>query len=151
MRRHQRWVSGLIVVALATLGTLASAADPPPGSVEEAVEIARKIDPDVALNMGRELRKRADQGDADATYQFALLLMMHGRFGPAANEKTVAEWVKLGERRPISDWVFQAAEGGSQDAIDHVCGMGEDRLAPADLRDEGQAKCAELRGKFPAK
>ena len=151
MRRNQRWVSGLTVLALAALGTLASAADPPPGGVEEAIEIARKIDPDVALNMGRDLRKRADQGDADATYQFALMLMMHGRFGPAASEKTIAEWVKLGELRPVSDWVFQAADGGSQEAIDHVCGMGEDRLAPADLRDKGQARCTELRRKFPAK
>jgi hypothetical protein len=137
-------------VALATLGTLASAADPPPGSVEEAVEIARKIGSRRGAQHGRELRKRADQGDADATYQFALLLMMHGRFGPAANEKTVAEWDKLGDRRPASDWLFRPRKVAVRDAIDHVCGMAEDRLAPADLRDKGQAKCAELRGKFPA-
>ena len=78
------------------------------------------------------------------------MLMMHGRFGPAANEKTIAEWDKIGERRPVSEWLFQAAEGGSQDAIEHVCAMGEDALAPAALRDKSKARCAELRKKYPA-
>jgi len=147
MRRRQRWVSGLIVAAL---GTMASAADPPPGSFEQAVEIARQMDPEVALNMGKELRKRADQGDADATYDLATMLMMHGRFGPAASEKTIAEWDKIGDRRPASEWLFRAAEGGSRDAIEHVCAMAEDRLGPASLRDRSKTQCEELRKKYPA-
>jgi TPR repeat protein len=148
MRVHQRLMSGLIMVALAAL---ASAADPPAGSFEEAVEIARQMDPEAALNMGRELRKRADQGDANATYDLATMLMMHGRFGPAANEKTIAEWDKIGDRRPASEWLFRAAEGGSQDAIEHVCAMAEDRLGPAALRERSKASCETLRKKYPAK
>jgi len=58
MRVQQRLMSGLMMVALTAL---ASAADPPADSFEEAVEIARQMDPEAALNMGRELRKRADQ------------------------------------------------------------------------------------------
>ena len=151
MRQHQRWVCGLTMVALAVLGTLAIAAEPPPGSFEEEVEIARQMDPGKALDRGRELRRRADQGDADATYDLATMLMMHGRFGPAANKETIAEWDKIGDRRPVSDWVFQAAEAGSRVAIEHVCAMAEDRLGPASLRDKSMARCAELRRKFPAK
>jgi hypothetical protein len=123
----------LVIVAL--LGAPAFAADPPAAGLEKA----------------RELRKRADGGDAAATYEFALLL---AEFGPSSNSADLEhakEWKELADGKYAFEWVTRAADGGHQPAIDAVCRIGADPVAPARLRERSSARCAELRAKYPVK
>jgi hypothetical protein len=108
---------------------------------------------DAAMLMegARGLRKLVDQGDADGTYRFALLVayVMSGQ-APALDESQSAELRQLSERKYGSQWMLKAAELGSQPAIEAICRIGQDPLAPARLRDQGKARCEELRAKYPA-
>ena len=133
-----------MLLVAGVLSLPASAADPEfdPGQLQDA---------SVVLEKARELRKLSDQGDAGATYQLALLVahLMSGK-GPALNEKEAAEFRELSERKYGSLWMMKAAEMGSQPAIEVVCRIGQDPLAPARLREQGKARCDELRAKHPA-
>lgn len=130
----------------------AFAADPPTtGAPQPQIIEPETMTPDAALEMARELRKRADAGDADAAWNFFRLLVHFAPLGDRSDGQHSAEWFELKDHRSDSDWLLRAAELGSQTAIYAVCGLGEDRLAPADLRERSAARCQELRAKFPAK
>jgi TPR repeat protein len=121
------------------------------GKVDDSLAFPRQLDPDEALAKGRELRQRVAQGDAQAAFDFAVMLTKYGRFGPEADASTVGEWTKLANDRSALDWVMLAAEAGNQDAIAAVCRMAQDFLAPAHLQEKGKARCEQLRHKYPAK
>ena len=152
MSTLKTWAAGLIAAAICSS---AFAADPPTNSAALAATSApldpETVDAATALARARELRKRADGGDGDAAFEFARLLAYFGAFGPREDREHAKEWRELQGRNPASYWLNRAAELGSQQAIDGVCRMGGDPLAPADLREKGQARCAELRSRFPAK
>jgi len=120
------------------------AADPPAAD-------AAPTDSATALKIGKELRKRSDAGDGAATFDFWSLVVAI-RTGQVALEPADAkEFGKLVGYSTLSSWLVKSAEQGHPPAIDAVCKMGEDRLAQQYMRDEGAAKCATLRAKFPAK
>ena len=95
----------------------------PEGKVDDSLAFPRQLDPNEALAKGRELRQRVDKGDAQAAYEFAVMLTKYGRFGPEADASTVGEWSKLANDRSAFDWIMLAAEAGNQDAIATVCRM----------------------------
>ena len=149
-------------VASLTLGAALIAAEPAPapaparvpepaGKVDDALAFPRQLDPAEALAKGRELRQRVDKGDAQAAYEFAVMLTMYGRFGPLADASTVADWSKLANDRSALDWILLAAEAGNQDAIATVCRMALDPLAPAHLQQKGKARCEQLQKRYPPK
>jgi hypothetical protein len=148
------WVTGLVVAAF---WTAAFAADPPtPAAAPAAASAIAPVDPETAdaataLARARELRKLADAGDGDAAFEFARLQAYFGNFGPRADREHAKEWSELRGPYPVSYWLNRAAELGSQQGIESVCRMGNDPLAPADLREKGKARCDELRSRFPAK
>jgi TPR repeat protein len=152
MRGHNLLGIGLISIALAAP---VIAAEPeskaPEGKVDDAIDFPRRLDPSEALAKGRELRQKVDKGEAQAAYDFAVMLTNYGRFGPAADPGTIAEWSKLANGRSAFDWVMLAAEAGNQDGILAVCNMARDSLAPAHLQEKGKARCEALRQKYPAK
>ena len=152
MRALKLLGTGLISIALAVS---AFAAEPevkvPEGKVDDSLAFPRQLDPGEALAKGRALRQRVDKGDAQAAYDFAVMLTQYGRFGPAADASTVVEWSKLANGRSALDWIMLAAEAGNQDAIGAVCRMAQDFLAPAHLQEKGKARCAELRNTYPPK
>jgi hypothetical protein len=163
MRTHQLLGAGLISIALAAP---VYAADPPPApvpapkpeaKVDPAIDIPRQLGPAEALARGRELRQRVNTGDAQAAFDFAVMLSQCGRFGPAADPSTVEEWMKLANGRSAFDWIMLAAEAGNQPAIGAVCRMAQDYLAPAHVQEQAKARCEVLRQKyggsppFPAK
>jgi hypothetical protein len=127
------------------------AADPPAAAASPAsVEVPPTLDSAAVLEQGRALRKRADEGDAEAMYEFGRLLAGVRSGTIKTDPEHFAELRKLGGYGTVSSWLFKAAEGGHQPAIDAVCRVAEDRLAPQSLRDEGAARCTDLRKKFPA-
>lgn len=126
-------------------------AEEPEGKVDDALAFPQQLDPTEALAKGRELRQRVGKGDAQAAYEFAVMLTVYGRFGPSSDASTVAEWSKLANDRSAFDWIMLAAEAGNQDAIGAVCRLAQDPLAPAHLREKGAARCEALRNKYPAK
>jgi len=126
-------------------------AEEPGGKVDDALAFPRQLDPTEALAKGRELRQQVGKGDAQAAYEFAVMLTMYGRFGPLADASTVAEWSKLANDRSALDWILLAAEAGNQDAIGAVCRVAPDPLAPAHVREKGLARCEQLRKKYPPK
>jgi len=128
------------------------AADPPTAEAASASTAERPpLDSAAALELGRELRKRSDAGDAAATYNFWSLLVAAQTGEINLEPQHFAELRKLSGYGTLSSWLFKAAEGGHPPAIDAICRLAEDKLAPAYLRDEGVAKCAALRAKYPAK
>jgi hypothetical protein len=128
---------------------VARADDPPSASIKPIDP--ETIDPGAALEKARELRKLSDAGNADATYEFGRLLAFFGAFGPRADREHASEWRELQGPHRINYWLELAAEQGNPRAIDAVCRMGNDPLAPADLREQGNVRCKELRQKHPAK
>jgi hypothetical protein len=152
MRALKLLGTGLVSI---TLGASLIAAEPqdkvPESKADPALAFPTQLDANEALVKGRELRQRVDKGDAQAAYDFAVMLTTYGRFGPAADASTVVEWSRLANGRSAFDWVVLAAEAGNQDAIGAVCSMARDSLAPAHLREKGTARCEVLRSKYPAK
>jgi hypothetical protein len=76
------------------------------------------------------------------------------QFGPRPLEAQGADapaWKKLLGDSTALEWLEKSAQAGYPRAIESVCRMGEDRLAPAAMRDAKAAQCAELRAKYPAK
>jgi TPR repeat protein len=143
-------------VASLTLGAALLAAEPvpvpkPESKVDDALTFPRQLDPAEALAKGRELRQRVGKGDAQAAYEFGVMLTTYGRFGPSADASTVAEWSKLANDRSALDWIMLAAEAGNPDAIGAVCRVAQDPLAPAHFQEKGKARCEGLRRKYPAK
>ena len=149
--------TSLISIMLAASVLAAEPEDKPPeakvpeGKVDESLAFPRQLDPKEALAKGRELRQRVGQGDAQAAFEFAVMLTKYGRFGPEADASTVGEWSKLANDRSAFDWIMLAAEAGNQDAIGAVCRMAQDFLAPAHVQEKGKARCEQLRSKYPAK
>jgi len=146
---------GLIVLA-GMMVAAARAADPAvsvPAVLTNASELKDldKLSPDDALAKAREFRKRAEAGDADATFGFAMLLSMHGPSLWKRDSPHASEWQELGDNKPPGTWLDKAADGGSQYAIRAICRMGEDALAPAALREKSQERCEALKAKFPGK
>lgn len=139
-----------LLMALCALPVIA--ADPPASAAIDLETIDPKtIEPAAALELARELRKRTDAGDADAAWVFFRLLVHFAPLGPRSDREHAAEWRELQGDKPVTEWLERAAELGSQTAIYAVCSMGEDRLAPADLRERSAARCQELQTRFPAK
>ena len=128
------------------------AADPPAAETAPAAATRESpIDSATALKIGKELRKRSDDGDGAATFGLWSLIVAI-RTGQVSLEPDDAkEFGKLVGYSTLSSWLVKSAEQGHPPAIDAVCKMGEDPLAPQYMRDEGAAKCAVLRAKFPAK
>jgi TPR repeat protein len=133
------------------LGTPAFAADPPAANAAATSNPAESPDAAAALEKARELRKRADGGDAAAMYDLAMLLAQFGPTSNAPDREHAKEWTELANGQYAFAWVNKAADGGHQPAIDAVCRIGADPLAPARMREKGSARCAELRAKYPAK
>ena len=132
-------------IAFAALLGAPALADNPPVPNPELVEAMK------GLEKARAIRKRVDAGDAAAMYEFGVLL---ARFGPGSYSpdfEHAKEWVALADGKRPSDWINAAADAGDQTAIEVVCRIGADPLAPARLREKGSARCEELRRKFPGK
>ena len=154
MRANKRLAAGLTAFAFCIS---AFAADPPTVAATPAatpVATTAPVDPETAdaataLARARELRKLADN-DGDAAFEFARLLAYFGSFGPRADLEHAQEWRELRGPNSVSDWIDRAAELGNQQAIEGLCRMGNDPLAPARMRDKGKARCDELRSKHPA-
>jgi hypothetical protein len=159
MREHEILGAGLISILLAAsllAAEPASGPEPKPESrpenkVDEALAFHRQLSPEEALARGRELRQLVARGNAQAAFDFAVMLAQCGRFGPAADAATVEEWDKLANGRSARDWIELAAEAGNQAAIETVCRMAQDVLAPGHVQEKGKARCAELRQKYPPK
>ena len=133
---------------LALLLAVSAVAAEPENKVDPAVAIPKRLTPEEALAKGRELRQLVDKGDAQAAFDFAVMLSRCGRFGADAHASTVDEWTKLANNRSAFDWVLLAAEAGNQEAIGAVCNMAQDFLAPAHLREKGKQRCEVLRQKY---
>ncbi|HEV7606494.1 MAG TPA: hypothetical protein VGO61_04120 [Steroidobacteraceae bacterium] len=127
------------IVAVSMLCAAAAAGAEPPA--DSASIAAAKL-----------MKARADQGDAEAMYVLGFLA---AQFGPRPFAKESADapaWkALLGAQTTGADWLNKSAEAGYSPAIDAVCRIGQDRLAPAALREERAAKCTELRTKYPAR
>jgi len=142
--------SRAVAIALTLIISLASRAEEKPAASLKPID-PQTVAPTAALERARELRKRSDAGDADSTFEFGRLLVYFNVFGPRADPEHASEWRELQGKNPVSYWLQLAAEQGSQKAIDGVCRLGNDRLAPAVLREQGQERCETLRRKFPAR
>ena len=159
MRLRELLGTGLVSILLATSALAAEPvpnAEPKPepkpeSKVDEAIAIQRQLNPKDALARGRELRQLVAKGDAQAAFDFAVLLTRYGRFGPLADASTIEEWSNLANGRSAFDWVMLAAEAGNQPAIGAVCNMAQDFLAPAHVQEKGKARCEALRQKYPPK
>ena len=159
MRAGKLLVAGLVSIVFASAAIAEEPAprpeakpeSQPAAKVDDAVAFQRQYTPEEALARGRELRKLVDKGDAQAAFDFAVLLTRYGRFGSLADPGTVEEWSSLANEHSAFDWVMLAAEAGNQPAIGAVCKMAQDYLAPAHMREKGQARCEQLRQKYPAK
>jgi hypothetical protein len=102
------------------------------------------------LAAARLMKARADTGDAEAMYILGYLAIS---FGPRPFAKENAEtpaWKSLLGGTTGMDWMEKSAEAGYPRAIAGICSVGEDKLAPAALREAKAAQCAELRAKYPA-
>jgi len=103
------------------------------------------------LAAARLMKTRADAGDAEAMYILGYLAIS---FGPQPFEKKNAEapaWKALLGDTAGMGWMEKSAQAGYPRAIDGICRMGQDNLAPAALREAKAAQCAELRAKYPGK
>jgi len=136
---------------IAILLTVSALAAEPEQKVDKALDVPRQYSPDEALSRGRELRQLAGKGDAQAAFDFAVLLTRFGRFGPLADASTVEEWSKLANGHSAFDWIMLAAEAGNQPAIGTVCRFAQDPLAPAHVREKSMARCAQLQQRYPPK
>lgn len=125
------------------------------------------------LAMGKELRLRADRGDAEAMLHLGSLLSKHapapkrpmkkcdGKFvnpliktkdqkncvmvRDRANEKRLAEWKGVGTKWTAMSWIKKSAEHGNEQAMAMLCKIGKDASAPADLRADGEKWCRAVR------
>lgn len=134
---------------LALLLAVSAIAADPENKVDPALAIPQRLTPAEALAKGRELRKLVDKGDAQAAFDFAVMLSRCGRFGADADASTVDEWSKLANGRSAFDWVLLSAEAGNQEGIGAVCNMAQDFLAPAHLREKAKQRCEILQQKYP--
>jgi hypothetical protein len=138
------------VAFLAMLGATVCGAQESQNDFAQAVEVARQIPPEFALEKAREARAQADQGDGAAAYRLGMMLMMFGRFGPLADAANAKAWNEVAGGKSVQDWMFRSAELGNADGIRFACGMAEDALAPADSRAEGKAACEAGKNQQPA-
>jgi TPR repeat protein len=110
---------------------------------------ADSVPDSASIAAAKLMKSRADQGDAEAMYVLGLLAT-HFAPRPFAKENADAPaWKALLENQTGQTWLNKSAEAGYVPAIEAVCRMGQDRLAPAALREERAAKCSELKAKFP--
>lgn len=121
------------------------------------------------LEEAKQLRARADAGDADAMLSLAILLMEHAPTQkrpmkvcdgkpvnplikpPAgakcvtvvdeANAAAVKEWQAVGTKFSAASWIQRAAEHGNRKAMQILCDLGQDESAPADLREQDVDWC----------
>jgi len=82
----------------------------------------------------------ADAGDADALFQFGIMLLMNLRNPKELPLKRLRKWKPLGNRYTAKKWLDAAADKGSMQAMELKCRLASDRLAPRDTQDEGE-KC----------
>ena len=139
-----RWSATLAAILLAASAIGAE----PENKVDPAVAIPQRLTPEEALAKGRALRQLVDKGDAQAAFDFAVMLSKCGPFGPQSDASTVAEWSRLANGRSAFDWVMLAAEAGNPEAIEAVCKMADDPLAPAHRREKGKERCTVLQQKY---
>lgn len=152
----------IAAMVLAGIFSAAAMADEPPKTipmpggkgvgvkVPPELDVNQIADAAMTLEKARELRKLADQGDPAATYQFATLLAYYLGGPGTLDDRRSKELRTLAGGTPASGWMMKAAEAGSQPAIEVVCKTGQDPLAAADLRNQGRARCEQLRAKHPA-
>ena len=118
--------------------------------LEAAVEAASKLTADEALVKARELRAKVESGDAQAAFEFTVLLSRFGRFGPQANPAHGKDWNELAGDKVAIQWMGRAAELGHPQAVELVCRLAEDRLAPQFRRDTALASCEAGQKKLAA-
>jgi hypothetical protein len=102
------------------------------------------------LAAARLMKARADTGDAEAMYILGFLAVSFGPRPLAKEHAEAAAWKALLGDTSGPGWMEKSAVAGYPRAIDGICRIGEDNLAPAALREAKAAQCAELRAKYPA-
>ena len=125
------------------------------------------------LAMGKELRHRADRGDAEAMLHLGFLLSKHapapkrplkkcdGKFvnplvrtkdqkncvlvRDTANAERVAAWQGVGTKWTAMSWIKKSAEHGNEQAMAMLCKIAKDNASPADIRADGEKWCRGAR------
>jgi len=132
-RKHR-----LVVLAFLMAG-VAGAQEPklPTGPCEFS-----KSDPFVAAEKCKAL---ADAGDADALFQFGIMLLMNSPEPGRASTEEITKWKPLGNRYTAKKWLDAAADKGSVQAMELKCRLASDQLAPRDTQEEGEKWCRKLK------
>lgn len=103
--------------------------------------IAFAAEPDSHLETAKSYRARADQGDAEAMYLLAELLLQHGPEPGRADAATIEAWRPVGNRYTANQWIVKAADAGQPKAREILCATSKDPLAPASRREAGTKYC----------
>ncbi len=97
------------------------------------------------LEYAKSLKAEAEKGDGRTKYKFAMVLLV---FSPdpfkADNNAEKEQWRDVGLQHHMSRWINAAAEAGYRPAMEDLCRIGQDKLAPADMQEKGQEWCAKL-------
>jgi TPR repeat protein len=93
----------------------------------------------------QQCKALADGGDADALYQFGIMLLNFAPQPGQASREELEKWKPLGSMFDGSKYLDLAAEKGNKTAMEHKCRIASDRYAPADLQREGEKYCAKLK------
>jgi len=100
---------------------------------------------DDPLAAATKCKAMAESGDADATFQFGIMLMTFAPQAGRARPWDLSRWKAVGDRGTATRWLDAAADKGSKSAIELKCRIGSDPLAPADRREEGRRWCDKLK------
>jgi hypothetical protein len=96
------------------------------------------------LEYAKSLKTEAEQGDGRAKYKFAMALLVFSP-DPFKDDRAAQDrWRDVGLQHHMSRWINAAAEAGYRPAMEDLCSIGQDKLAPADMREKGLEWCKKL-------
>ena len=114
------------------------------------VSAAEPAKDSASIAAAKLMKTRADQGDAEAMFVLGFLASQFGPRPFVAENADAAAWKALLGNTNGGDWLEKSADAGYRPAIEAICRIGQDKLAPAALRDAKAARCSELKAKYPA-
>ncbi len=139
----RKQIAGLVWVAVWALSAV-QAAEPSQARLtpEEIKSEAAKFA--TPMEYARSLKAEAEQGDGRTKYKFAMVLLMYSPDPFKGDQAEREKWRDIGSAITVSRWVDASAQAGYRPAMEHLCRIGQDRLAPADLQAKGMEWCEKL-------